>query len=109
MTSYDFDRPFISEVAMPLYAAIDADVAARYGRTVRATKLSNVEYKVRFGRLKRDNNMKPPPSCGRIFGGYLVIRNLGSPAQYETWMPEHVFEEIYRNEPQTSVSSIDTA
>ena len=39
--------------------------------------------------------MKPPPSCGRIFPGYLVVRNLGKSDQYETWMPDHVFDELY--------------
>jgi len=62
--------------------------------------LSNIEYKIRFGRFQRENNMKPPPSCGRIFSGYLVVRNLGTPFQYETWMPEDVFEELYEGEPQ---------
>jgi len=55
---------------------------------VKATPLSNIEYKIRFERLKRENNMKPPPSCGRIFPGYVVVRKLDTPAQYETWMPD---------------------
>lgn len=100
MSGYDFDRPFVSQKALPRYVAIDPTAAARYGRIVRATELSNVEYKIRFARLGRENNMKPPPSCGRIFGGFLVVRNLGTPEQYETWMPDHVFEELYRDEPQ---------
>lgn len=94
--SYDYDRPYLDQQAMPHYTATDATVEARYGKTVKATEFSNVEYKTRYGRLKQVNNMKPPPSCGRIFSGYLVVRNLGTPAQYETWMPDHVFEEIYR-------------
>ena len=96
MSGYDFERPFISQDAMQAYVATDRVVAQRYGKTVKATPLSNIEYKIRFDRLKRENNMKPPPSCGRIFPGYLVVRKLNTPAQYETWMPDDVFEEIYQ-------------
>ncbi len=96
MTGYDFERPFISQDAMQTYVLTDRIVAQRYGKTVKATPLSNIEYKIRFDRLRRENNMKPPPSCGRIFPGYLVVRKLNTPAQYETWMPDDVFEEIYQ-------------
>lgn len=96
MSGYDFERPFISQDAMHAYVATDRVVAERYGKTVKATPLSNIEYKIRFDRLKRENNMKPPPSCGRIFPGYVVVRKLNTPAQYETWMPDDVFEEIYQ-------------
>lgn len=96
MSGYDFDRPFISQDAMQAYVTTDRIAAQRYGKTVKATPLSNIEYKIRFDRLKRENNMKPPPSCGRIFSGYLVVRRQGTPAQYETWMPDDVFEEIYQ-------------
>ena len=95
MIAYDYDRPFIAHGNMRTYVATDAETASEYGRTVKATELSNVEYKIRFGKLKRENNMKPPPSCGRIFMGYLVVRCLGTQQQYETWMPDHVFEELY--------------
>lgn len=81
---------------MQAYVATERVVAQRYGKTVKATSLSNIEYKIRFDRLKRENNMKPAPSCGRIFPGYLVVRKLNTPAQYETWMPDYVFEEIYQ-------------
>ena len=101
MSGYDYDRPFISQEALHQYTAVDATAAARYGKTVKAVQLSNVEYKVRFGRYGLQNNMKPPPSCGRIFGGYLVVRNLGTPQQYETWMPGEMFEEFYRGQQQT--------
>ncbi|MGR6798207.1 hypothetical protein ACU6VJ_10000 [Sphaerotilus sulfidivorans] len=80
---------------MNSYVATDAETAAEFGRTVKATELSNVEYKTRFGRFARENNMKPPPSCGRIFMGFLVVRRVGTRQQYETWMPDHVFEELY--------------
>lgn len=99
MSGYDFERPFISQKALQAYTAVDAADAKDYGKTVRAGQLTNLEYKSRFGRLRRENNMKPPPSCGRIFMGYLVVRNPGTPRQYETWMPDHVFEELYREAP----------
>jgi len=95
MAAYDYDRPFIAQSSMRGYVATDTETASQYGRTVKATELANVEYKIRYGKLKRANNMKPPPSCGRIFAGYLVVRCLGTPQQYETWMPDHVFEEFY--------------
>ncbi len=94
MSGYDFNRPFINEKAMEHFFAIDRETASRFGKKVKATELSNMEYKIRFGKLCSENNMKPPPSCGRIFSGYLVIRRLGTRAQYETWMPDHVFEEF---------------
>jgi len=103
VSGYDYDRPFINQKVLHVYTALDATAAARYGKTVKAVQLSNVEYKIRFGRLGRENNMKPPPSCGRIFGGYLVVRNLGAADQYETWMPDHVFEELYQPQPQATV------
>ena len=95
MAGYDFERPFIDQAAMGSFAARDPVVARRYGRVVRATRLTNVEYKIRFGRFGQANNMRNPPSCGRIFDGYLVVRRLGQFDQYETWMPDQVFEEIY--------------
>ena len=95
MDIFDSDRPFIPQDGMPIYVATDADTASEYGRTVKAIELSNIHYKIRFGKLHRANNMKPPPSCGRIFMGYLVVRRLGTKQQYETWMPDHVFEELY--------------
>jgi len=95
MSSYDYDRPFVRQNGFQEYKAVDSIAAARYGRTVKATSLSNIEYKARYGRFRRENNMKPPPRCVRIFSGYLVVRNLGTPLQYETWMPDHVFEELY--------------
>jgi len=95
MTDYDYNRPYIEETSLALYTARNR-IAARYGKEVKATLLSNVEYRLRFARLKKKQRMRPPPSAGRIFLGYLVIRNLGTPDQYETWMPDHVFEELYR-------------
>jgi hypothetical protein len=102
VSGYDFNRPFIDQASLALYVAVTR-AASRYGKTVRAAQLSNVEYQMRFAKLKRSNRMRPPPSCGRIFMGYLVVRNLGKPDQYETWMPDHVFEETYRpHSPEVS-------
>lgn len=92
---YDFSAPFINENEFDEYIAIDKKMAIRYGKIVKAKVFSNIDYKTRFNKLQDKYNMKPPPSCGRIFSGYLVVRNLGSSEQYETWMPDHVFEEIY--------------
>lgn len=96
MSGYDFNRPMISVDSMDKYVAIDKDAAKGYGKIVKATDLTNVEYKTRFGRLRDEQRMKNPPSCLRFFPGYLVVRNLGRKNQYETWMPEMVFEELYK-------------
>ena len=95
MTGYDFNRPFVDSSTFALYSAFDTEVASRYGQTVRAVEMSNTEYSIRYNRFQKSNNMKPPPSHGRIFGGYLVVRKLNSPDQYETWIPRHVFGDIY--------------
>jgi hypothetical protein len=84
MTGYDFNRPFADSSTFPFYTANDGEVASRYGRIIRALEMRNAEYDTRYKRLLNSNNMKPPPSHKRIFGGYLVIRKLGSPDQYET-------------------------
>jgi hypothetical protein len=96
MAGYDFNRPFVDSSTLPFYIAIDEGVASLYGRTVQAMEMSNSEYGTRYNRLHRSNNKKPPPSHGRIFGGYLVIRKVGRHDQYETWIPDHAFEDIYR-------------
>lgn len=96
MSAYDYERPFISIDELAEYEAIDRETARRFGKRVKATPLSNSEYNTRFNRLHNDTKMKEPPSIGRKFLGYLVVRNLGTAKQYETWMPEHVFEESYR-------------
>lgn len=96
MAGYDFERPIKADNSLILYVAVDVEVAKSYGKYVKATDLTNSEYDVRFNKLRHKNKMKPPPSCGRIFPGYLVIRNLDTPSQYETWIPDHVFEDIYK-------------
>ena len=93
--TFDYNRPYVDINAMEDYEALDKKTAALYGKLVKAVMLSNVEYKIRHGELQTSRRMKPPPSCGRIFPGYLVIRKLGTPEQYETWIPDHVFEELY--------------
>lgn len=95
MSTYDFDRPFMDVASMPEYRATDAEVARRYGNKVRATNMSNSEYAIRHSKLAKSNNMRPPPNHGRVFSGYLVVRNIGRIEQYETWIPDHAFEEIY--------------
>jgi hypothetical protein len=79
---------------MQIYVAKD-DQAARYGRHVRAAPLSNKDYKLRYQKLNPRSIMKEPPSSQRIFPGYVVVRNLGSSDEYETWMPDHVFDSLY--------------
>lgn len=99
MTGYDFDRPFIGVEKLGTFRALDRDDAQRYGAMVKATEMSNVEYKQRFDQFAPKRNMKSPPSTGRIFPGYLVIRRLGRPDEYETWIPDHGFTDSY--EPVT--------
>lgn len=96
MDAHTWDRPFVAVEDMALYRAIDADAARRYGATVRAAAISNVDYKVRFQKLSSTRRMNPPPRSGRIFPGYVVVRKLGTPGQYETWIPEHGFTDTYR-------------
>ena len=95
--SYDYNRPFVKRSELCEYVATDRTVSKRYGPVVMATELSNKEYKIRFGRMHTEHGMKPPPSSLRIFPGYLVVRNLGTPQEYETWIPDHAFDDVYEN------------
>jgi hypothetical protein len=95
MESFDWNRPYIELHNMQLFDARDRKIAHMYGSHVRAAAISNVDYKMRHGKLSSSQAMQPPPSCGRIFMGYVVVRKLGTPEQYETWMPDHVFDELY--------------
>ena len=96
MSEYDFNRPYLEQDKMDVFTAIERTDAIKYGKTVKALSLSNREYKYRYDRLKKKNNMKPPPSSHiHIMPGYLVVRQLGTPRQYETWMPDTVFKELY--------------
>ena len=99
MTGYDFQRPFADPSTFATYTARDAEVGSRYGQTVKAFEMSNSEYGLRYKRLHVQNKMKPPPSHQRIFSGFLVLRSLGSHQQYETWMPDDVFEDLYLQQP----------
>lgn len=92
---YDFARKFMDKFAMNEYRAIDPSIGKKYGPIVRAIEISNREYQHRYDKLNASRNMKLPPSSGRIFPGYLVVRNFGTPGEYETWIPDGGFEESY--------------
>ena len=85
----------ISIESMDKYISRNKETANQFGKVVKATYLTNIEYKTRYNRLSDEHRLKDPPSCGRFYPGVLVVRNLGSKQQYETWMPETVFEELY--------------
>lgn len=53
---------------------------------------------------RAQQKMKYPPSAGRIFAGFIVVRNLGKKNQYETWMPDGVFEKQYKKIEKTELS-----
>jgi hypothetical protein len=95
---HDYNRPFIKYKDFKKFVARDKETESLYGKFVLAASLVNIEYKTRFYKLEKQNNMKPPPRCGRIFPGVIVVRNLGKKGQYETWMPEDVFEEMYKED-----------
>lgn len=99
MAAYDFNRPFVAAELLVEYRATDPEVARRYGQVVRATDMSNSEYATRYTRLAKSNHMKPPPSHDRKFAGYLVVRKVGTAEQYETWIPDHAFTDIYEPVP----------
>ena len=87
-------RPFVPLEKMAIYIAIDSETARRYGSSVRAHEISNRDYKYRCKKHHNERAMRPPPSSDmHIYLGYLVVRKLGTPDQYETWMP--VFRELY--------------
>ena len=97
MSLPDYNQPFLDLDKMGFFTAVEAADAKKYGDKVRAYPLSNRSYLHRFHRLAKQNRMKDPPQSGnRIMPGYLVVQKLGTPQQYETWMPEDVFEELYR-------------
>lgn len=94
--SFDHSRKMMDKHAMEKFIATSSEIAKKYGKVVRAVSVSNREYQHRFDTLSKSRNMKPPPSSGRIFPGYLVVRNLDTSEEYETWIPDHAFEEIYQ-------------
>lgn len=90
------ERPFVSLELMTAYSARDSDTAKKYGPIVKAVEISNRDYGYRYSRFSSSRTMRPPPSSHmHIHLGYLVVRKLGTPDQYETWMPDHVFDELY--------------
>lgn len=91
-----FEDHLIGQESFSEFMALDDEVAAKYGRLVKAHPMTNRAYGRRHLALAQQNNMKPPPSSGRIFMGYVVIRSLGRKGQYETWIPDHAFEDIYK-------------
>jgi hypothetical protein len=89
-------RPYVQLEAMQSFAARDSEVAARFGSVVKAAEISNRDYGFRYTRFSAERSMRPPPSSFmHIHLGYLVVRKLGTPEQYETWMPNHIFDELY--------------
>lgn len=80
---------------MDIYETSDRDIIKRYGKRVRAIEMTNREYGHRYSKLHDSRKMKSPPSSGRIFPGVFVVRNLDTDSEYETWMPDDVFDEIY--------------
>jgi hypothetical protein len=93
--AYDFTRPLMDASTLPMFQARDAVEAQLYGKTVRAAEMTNAEYSKRHRELASSRNMKAPPSHHRIFMGDLVVRKCGTKDEYETWMPDHVFDELY--------------
>lgn len=91
-----FEDHLIGQESFSEFEALDDEVAAKYGRLVKAHPMTNRAYGRRHLELAEQNNMKPPPSSDRIFPGYVVIRNLGRKGQYETWMPDEAFEDTYK-------------
>lgn len=90
------ERPFIALEQMATYSARDRKTAQKYGSIVRAAEISNRDYKYRYSKYGSDQSMQPPPGSHiHIHVGYLVVRKLGTPDQYETWMPNDVFDELY--------------
>ncbi len=100
---HDFNRPFREQSTMETFRAIDKRDARRFGAKVKAMEITNREYAQRYSRFAEMNNMRNPPSSSiHIMMGRLVVRRLGTSAQYETWMPSDVFEELY--EPDKPLS-----
>jgi hypothetical protein len=92
---HDHNKQYLPNSEFKEFISTENDVAKKYGKIVRAMLLSNREYQHRFDKLNTKYKMKEPPLSGRIFRGYIVVRNIGKKSEYETWMPDHVFEEIY--------------
>lgn len=99
---HDFNRPFVAVAEMENYFALQNEIAVRYGRIVKAVQISNREYRHRHIKLSATQNMMDPPGSEiHICSGYLVVRKLGTTEQYETWMPDDAFGEMYALEKPT--------
>jgi len=96
VSDHDFERPYIDHASMQRCEARDDTTADAYGRIVLAAQLSNMAYQLRFQRLSGTRTMKAPPAAKRVLPGRLVVRHPGQPDAYETWMPEHVFADLYQ-------------
>jgi hypothetical protein len=98
MNTYEKYRPFTSQNSIETFVAfvaIEVDTILDWGQHIRATEFSNVDYKIRFERLESRNNMKAPPRCDIVSSGYLVVGNPGAREQFEDWIPDHEFDELY--------------
>ena len=92
------ERPFVYLEKMENYVACDRETAIKFGKVVKAIEISNRDYLHRYNKFCKCNKMKQPPSSNmHIYIGYLVVRNLNTPNQYETWMPSCVFDELYKS------------
>ncbi|OCH26147.1 hypothetical protein A6E13_20025 [Aliivibrio fischeri] len=92
---YDHSKKYIDVNAMETYVSIDNEITKLYGKTVKAMEISNIDYKQRYLKLNKSRRMKSPPSCGRIFLGFVVVRNLNTKKEYETWIPDIAFGDMY--------------
>jgi hypothetical protein len=98
--SHDFTRPLISVAEMEDYFAVHDEIAVRHGRLVKAIAMSNREYCARHAQLSAHHTMVAPSGCMKIYHGYLVVRNVGTAEQFETWIPDDAFAAMYaRAEP----------
>jgi hypothetical protein len=93
--AFDHSKKLMDINAMEEYQCVDSAVAKKYGSFVKAIAISNREYQHRYDKLSLSRAMRKPPLSGRIFPGYLTVRNLGKVNQYETWIPDHAFEGTY--------------
>ena len=90
------ERPFVNIDQMVVYSARDRTTAKKYGAIVRAIEISNRDYGHRYKKFSSSRTMQPPPNSHiHIQLGYLVVRKLDTPDQYETWIPSCVFDDLY--------------
>lgn len=92
---FDHSKKFMDSRAMHKYRSIDKSTAKKYGEYVFANEMTNAEYDQRYARLKNTRRMQHRNPYRRIYPGYLVVRKMDTKEEYETWMPDHAFEEVY--------------